>query len=50
MRDKVTGIWLPRASSSAGDRVGKRVQGSWFPHSEDREMMAVPHTPLTVAS
>lgn len=30
--------------------MGERVQGSWFPDSEDREMMAVPHSSLTQAS
>lgn len=30
--------------------VGERVQGSWFPDSEDRKTMSVPHSSLTRAS
>ena len=39
MRVQVAGIWVLRASGSAGDGTGERVQGPWFPDSEHWEMM-----------
>ena len=39
MRGQVAGIWVLRAPGSAGDETGERVQGPWFPDSEDRETM-----------
>lgn len=39
MRGQVTGIWVLRASRSAGEGAGERARGPRCPDSEDREMV-----------